>query len=112
MRTSVRLRPTAFPRFSPPPPLCCKRCPIWSLRVIEKDKQPVGRETVYEIQVNNPGNAAATSGIQVEFPPGPTPKSRPGGYAIFRRPPEHRFRADPRAGPREQAVYRVTAVAQ
>ena len=85
-----------------------------SMRVIEKDKQlEIGRETVYEIQVNNPGNAAANNvRIQVEFPPGLAPKSAQGDtrYSVDRQ--SIVFEPIRELGPREQTIYGVTAVAQ
>ena len=54
--------------------------PREQLRVIERDNLlELGKETVYEIQVQNPGNASATSvQLQVQFPPGLTPKLAEG----------------------------------
>jgi uncharacterized repeat protein (TIGR01451 family) len=82
-----------------------------TLRVKDQDHLlEVGRETVYEIQVQNPGNAAANNvRVQVQFPPGLTPKSAEGDtkFAVDRQ--TIIFEPIASLGPQEKAVYRVSA---
>ena len=85
-----------------------------SMKVIDRDNPlEVGRETVYEIQVANPGTTPSTNvKLQVQFPPGLTPKSAQGNtrYAIHQQTVE--FDPLPALGPQGQAIYRVSALAQ
>jgi uncharacterized repeat protein (TIGR01451 family) len=84
-----------------------------ALRVVAKDNQlEMGRETVYEVHVQNPGNTPASNvKLQVQFPPGLTPKDAQGEtrHAIER----HAVHFEPVASLSADGklVYRVSAIA-
>lgn len=85
-----------------------------TLRVKERDNPlELGRETVYEIQVQNPGSAAATNvQLQMQFPPGLMPTNAQGNtkFALDRQSVV--FEPIPSLGPQGQVIFRVTALAQ
>lgn len=85
-----------------------------SLRVRDRDNPlEVGRETVYEIVVQNPGTAPTKNvQVQVQFPPGLVPKNAQGisKFALDRQSVV--FEPIPTLDPQGQAIYRVSAVAQ
>ena len=85
-----------------------------SLRVIDRDNPlEVGRETVYQIQVVNPGSMSANNvQLQVQFPPGLVPKNAEGNtrYSVDRQ--TILFEPIASLAPQGQAIYRVSALAQ
>jgi uncharacterized repeat protein (TIGR01451 family) len=85
-----------------------------SLRVANPDMViELGRETVYEIQLQNPGSMSASNvQVQVQFGPGLTPRrADPNSRCTIDR---HlvTFEPIPTLGPQGQAILRVTALAQ
>lgn len=84
-----------------------------TMRVTERDNPlELGRETVYEVQVQNPGSAPAQNvQLQVQLPPGLTPK---GADASVRHSIEGQtIRFEPTSlGAQAQTIYRITAVAR
>ena len=85
-----------------------------SLRVIEKDHMiEVGRETSYEIELENPGQAAASNvRLQVQFPPGMTPKNVQANSPYTKDRQTIVFEPIASLPAREKVVYRVSALAQ
>lgn len=85
-----------------------------SLKVITRDNPlEVNRETVYEVQVANPGQASTTNvRLQVEFPPGMTPRQAQADvkYSVDRQSVV--FEPLAVLGPQGQAIFRISAVAQ
>ena len=88
--------------------------PDLSLRVIEKDNPlEVGRDTTYEIHVQNNGSAATTNvKINVQFPAGIVPKNAqgPGRFSIDRQGVV--FEPIVTLAPQGQATFRVLATGQ
>jgi hypothetical protein len=85
-----------------------------SLRVIDRDNPiELGRETVYEIHVQNPGTASASNvRLHVQFPAGLVPKNAQshGRFSIERDAVT--FEPILSLAPQASAVFRVSAVAQ
>jgi uncharacterized repeat protein (TIGR01451 family) len=85
-----------------------------SMRVIDRDNPiELGRETVYEIQVQNNGSAPATNvRVQAQFPAGLAPKNAQGNtrYSIDRQ--NVVFEPIASLAPQGQAIFRVSAQAQ
>jgi uncharacterized repeat protein (TIGR01451 family) len=83
------------------------------LRVIERDNLlELGKETVYEIQVQNPGNAPSTNvQLQVQFPAGLVPKNAEGNAKFSLDHQSVTFEPIPSLGPQGQVIFRVTAIA-
>jgi uncharacterized repeat protein (TIGR01451 family) len=85
-----------------------------SLRVTDRDNPlELGKETVYEIWVRNPGNAPAGNvQLQVQFPPGLMPKNAEGKtkFSMDRR--TVLFEPIRSLPPHGQATYRVSALAK
>lgn len=73
----------------------------------------VGRETVYEIHVTNPG-AAPMNNVQVQahFPPAIVPKNAQADVKFVVNPQQVTFEPVPALSPQGQLVYRVVAVGQ
>jgi hypothetical protein len=83
-----------------------------SMRVIDR-KNPVelGRENVYEVRLKNAGSLPATNvRLQIQFPPGFTPKRAqgPSRHAIDRQSVV--FEPVPTLGEGGEAVFRISAV--
>lgn len=73
----------------------------------------LGRETVYEVHVKNPGSAPATNvQVQVQFPPGIVPKSAQADAKYVLDRLSVVFEPAPSLGPQGELVYRVSAVGQ
>ena len=73
----------------------------------------VGKETVYEVQVLNPGSAAATNvRLQIQFPPGLLPKNAQGDARFSLDRQSVVFEPIVSLAPQAQTTFRVTAVAQ
>ena len=85
-----------------------------SMKVIDRDNPlEVGRETVYEIQVANPGTTPSTNvKLQVQFPPGLTPRNAQGDTRHTVNQQTIVFDPLPALGPQGQAIYRVSALAE
>jgi len=85
-----------------------------TLRVIDRDNPlELGRETVYEIQVQNPGNAPASNvQVQVQFPAGLIPKNAQGNtkFSIDRQTVT--FEPIATLAAQGQVIYRVSAQAK
>jgi uncharacterized repeat protein (TIGR01451 family) len=85
-----------------------------TLRVVDRDNPlELGKETVYEIQVRNPGNVSATNvQLRVQFPPGLMPKNAEGAtkFSMDRR--TVLFEPIVSLASQGEAIYRVSAVAQ
>ena len=85
-----------------------------TMRVIARDNHlELGRETVYEVQIQNPGRTTASNlQLQAQFSPGMTPRSAEASvrHAIDRQT----VTFEPMAGlnPHQNAVFRVTAIGQ
>jgi len=85
-----------------------------SLRVIDRDNPlELGRETVYEIHVQNPGSAPANNvRVQVQFPAGWLPKSVPGNARFTLENKGIAFEPIVSLPPQGQAVLRIAAQSQ
>jgi uncharacterized repeat protein (TIGR01451 family) len=85
-----------------------------TLRVVDRDFLiELGKENVYEIRVQNPGNASASSvQLQVQFPPGLLPKSAQGNTKFSMDRQSVVFEPIASLEPQGQAIFRVSAVAQ
>ncbi len=85
-----------------------------SMRVIDRDNPiEVGRETVYEIQVLNPGSAPVSNvRLQVQFPPGLIPKNAQSNGRFNLERDSVVFEPIASLAPQAQAIFRVSATAQ
>lgn len=85
-----------------------------SLRVVERDNPlELGKQTVYEVVVQNAGHASATQvKLQVDFPPGMTPTKAEGEPRFNLERQSVIFEPIGSLGPQGQATFRVTALAQ
>ena len=85
-----------------------------ALRIVDRDNPlELGKDTVYEILVRNPGNAPASNvQLQVQFPPGLMPKNVEGNTKFSMDRHTVLFAPIPSLGPNGQAIYRVSALAQ
>jgi hypothetical protein len=85
-----------------------------SLRVIDKDRVlEVGRETSYEILLENPGHSPLSNvRVRVEFPPGMVPKNVQANSPYTQDRKTIVFEPIASLQPQEKAIYRVSAVAQ
>ncbi len=85
-----------------------------TMRVVSRDNHlELGRETVYEVQVQNPGSLTASQvRLQVQFTPGLTPRSAEASarHTIDRQ--NVLFEPLDTLGPQGQAIFRVTALSQ
>jgi uncharacterized membrane protein len=85
-----------------------------TLRVTDQDRVlEAGRETSYEINLQNPGHAAVSNvRIQVQFPPGMVPKN--GQANTLPGPDGQTVVFEPIASlpPQEKKTFRVSAIAQ
>jgi uncharacterized repeat protein (TIGR01451 family) len=85
-----------------------------ALRVIDRDNPiELGRETVYEIQVQNPGSAPARNvRLQVRFPAGLVAKNAQSNGRFSLERDSVVFEPIASLAPQGQAVFRVSALAQ
>jgi uncharacterized repeat protein (TIGR01451 family) len=85
-----------------------------TLRVVDRDNPlELGKDTVYEILVRNPGNAPASNvQLQAQFPRGLMPKNAEGNTKFSMDRHTVLFEPIPSLGPGGQAIYRVSALAQ
>lgn len=85
-----------------------------TLRVLDRDNPlELGKDTVYEILVRNPGNAPARNvQLQVQFPRGLMAKNAEGNTKFSMDRHTVRFDPIPALEPHGQAIYRVSALAQ
>ena len=85
-----------------------------TLRVVDRDfLVEVGKENLYEIRVQNPGNTSASSvQLQIQFPAGLVPKSAQGNTKFSIDHQSVVFEPIASLEPQGQAIFRVSAVAQ
>ena len=85
-----------------------------TLRVIDRDNPlELGKDTVYEIQVVNPGTSPARDvQIRVEFPPGMQPRQAQGNMKYSVDGQTVTFEPIPSLPTQEQLVFRVSATAR
>jgi uncharacterized repeat protein (TIGR01451 family) len=85
-----------------------------TLRVVDRESPTyVGKEITYEVQVLNRGsNADQNVRLQIQFPPGLTPKSAQGPMRHSLDKQTVEFEPLVSVAPQGQAVFRVSAIAQ